>query len=175
MNLSTIHSKIAFIEALLPTSSDALHPQFSTSHIDLFVADVVKHVGIALGDRKLGNQVLQLSKKMGESAGTALLEAWEPGDDLCPPWRTPGPLPPRAEDPTPVPWKKIDSAEQIALAYALTQLSGLTSTPTFNVALKAVATSVARAAAVTLADEFERCGTLPRPGHPPIHMKGATA
>ena len=159
---------------MLPQAQDALHPHFhfSNAYVDLLVADVVKEVGAVLADKALSKSALELSKKMAVSAGTALTSAWEPGDDICPPWRGPGPRPnwwTTVVDPEPSPWHMLNSAAQVELAHLLVHASGLTSSAEYNTSLKSLATSVARGAASALADDFERCGTKPRPPLPNPH------
>ena len=189
MNVSTIHSKAVFIATLNPKAWEVVGGgpggrfTFSDAHVELLVADVVKSVGGALSDRRLGKKALELSRKMATQATQSLLSSWEPGDELCPPWRWPWPGPWPLKDllndpepdpwkqlgPVPDPWMAIGSAEQIGLAYVLTQLSGLTASREFNQALKALATEVATDAAKTIADDFERCGTVPRKPFPKPH------
>lgn len=169
--LKGIRTKAEFIGYLNPKAWDAVKPNipfvFSNAHVDLMVADVVKNASTLVGDKKIGKQLLALSKEMAEKSSSAVVASWEPGDDICPPWWPwpwpwPGPRGIDVVDPEPVPWKTIGAAEQLDLAYTLTKLSGLTTSKEFNVALKSAATQIARGAASTLADEFERCGTVPR-------------
>jgi len=173
-NVSKIRSKIDLIGSLNPKAWDALIPHtpfvFSNAHVELMVADVVKLVGASLADKQLATKTLSLSKKMAEVASSSLVSAWEPGDELCPPWPWPWPWPGPLTDPFgphPEPWKVVVSAEQIELAHELTKLSGLTTSKDFNVALKGLATEIARSAVSRVAEEFERCGTVPRGPFPP--------
>lgn len=185
MNLSLIHSKADFIGSLNPKAWDAVKPHvpfvFSNAFVELLVADAVKHVGAAVADRKLASNVLNLSKRMATQATGAVVASWEPGDDICPPWPKPWPWPapwPWGGDPDPVPWrqgaephpepwKPIASAEQVELAHVLVQLSGLTTSKEFNGELKSMATQLVQGVAGKLADDFEKCGTVPRPPFPP--------
>jgi len=132
------------------------------------VADAVKNASTLVADKKIGKRLLALSKQMAEQSGNAVVASWEPGDEICPPWPWPWPGPRWTDfaDPEPVPWKAIGAADQIDIAYTLTKLSGLTTSKEFNVSLKSMATQIARAAASTLIDEFERCGTVPRKPFP---------
>ena len=163
-----IRSKAELIGYLNPKAWDAVNPHgpflFSNAHVDLMVADAVKNASTLVADKKISKQLLALSKQMAEQSGNAVVASWEPGDDICPwPWPWPGP-PPWLDvfGPRPEPWKAITAADQIDLAYSLTMLSGLTTSKEFNVSLKSAATQIARGAASTLADEFEKCGTVPR-------------
>jgi hypothetical protein len=174
-NLSHIRSKAQLIGTLNPKAWDALKPNipfvFSNAHVELMVADVVKSISAALSDKSLAKETFELSKGMAKQAGSAMLESWEPGDEICPPWPWPwpGPRPNWADifGPHPEPWKPVLAAEQVELAHVLTQLSGLTTSKEFNRSLKGLATRVATFAAKTMIDEFERCGTVPRKPFPP--------
>jgi hypothetical protein len=192
MNLSTIHSKAVFIATLNPKAWEVVGGgpaglRFSEAHIELLVADVVRTISATLPG-SFAKKTLELSRRMALQATQAMTVSWEPGDELCPPWRWPwpgpGPIRDLLNDPDPLvyadvpltalsaPWKAIDSADRIGLANVLTQLSGLTTSKEFNQALKSLATEIARDAAKTLVDDFERCGTVPRKPfpHPRPHV-----
>jgi hypothetical protein len=177
-NLSLIHSKADFIGFLNPQAWDAIKPHtpfvFSNAFVELMVADTVKRVGAAVADRKLGSKIVALSKRMATEATGSVAASWEPGDEICPPWPWPRPWPwpgplPWGGDPDPVPWKPIASAEQIELAHVLVQLSGLTTSKEFNGELKSMASELVHGVSGRLADEFEKCGTVPRTPFPPKH------
>jgi hypothetical protein len=174
INLATIRSKADFIGSLNPSAWDAVHPHtpfaFSNAHVELLVADAVKHVGAALADKALSKKTMELSKAMAGQATSSMVSAWEPGDDICPPWPWPWPGPwpwITVGGPSPDPWQPVAAAEQIELAQVLNHLSGLTASKEHNAALKSLATSVARSAAGQVADDFEKCGTKPRTPFPP--------
>lgn len=173
INISHIHSKADFIGSLNPKAWDAIKPNipfvFSNAHVDLMVADVVKSVAVAITNKALSREVMDISKGMAKQACSSLVASWEPGDELCPPWPWPFPYPWLNDnsDPSPQPWKRVLAAEQVELAHIITRLSGQTTSKEFNVALKGVATKLAGIAATTMIDEFERCGTVPRKPFPP--------
>src|SRR4051812_40175224 len=133
MNLSHIHSKADLIIALNPAAADAVHPHgpvLSNATVELFVADVVKHVGAKLADKALAANAIALSKNMAKQATGSMLTSWEPGDDICPPWPWPGPGPwpwlqMVDEDPSPEPWVPVGAGDQIELANLLTHLAGM--------------------------------------------------
>ena len=173
-NLSHINSKAELIGTLNPKAWDAVNPHgpfvFSNAHVELMVADVVKSVAGAIANKGIAKEVMALSKTMAKEATGSLMASWEPGDEICPPWPWPWPGPgPRFVDvfgPRPEPWKAVVAAEQIELAHILTKLSGLTTSKQFNASLKGAATQLARTAAATMLEEFERCGTVPRKPFP---------
>jgi hypothetical protein len=163
-NLSLVRSKRDLIVALIPEAADAVHPHgprgVTNTFVDLLIADVAKEISAGLTDRTLQKKTLEFSRKMATQATGSMVASWEPGDDICPPWPFPWPL--GTMGPRPEPWKSVSAAEQIELAHTLTQLAGLTTRKEFNTQLKALATDIAGAATGRLADEFERCGTVPR-------------
>lgn len=173
-NLSHIRSKAQLIGTLNPKAWDAVKPHvpfvFSNAFVELMVADAVKSVAGAIANKAMAKEVLETSRTMAQTASAAMSAAWEPGDEICPPWPWPWPRPwPWVEkaDPEPVPWKEIAAAEQLELAYILTQLSGLTTSKEFNKTLKGLGTKLAGVAVGTMLDEFEKCGTVPRKPFPP--------
>jgi hypothetical protein len=149
--------KSLFITHFIPNWEDPGWGHFG----ELALADSVKQLSKVVADKKLSVKVLELSKKMAKEASGGMINGWEDGDDICPPW-WPFPFPP-VPGPGPFPWKEIVSAEQVQIANILTQISGLTTSKEFNLALKSVATELVRGVVNKLADDFERCGTVPRP------------
>lgn len=176
---TTLLSKAQLIGQLNPQAWDAIHPHspfvFADAHVELLTADLVRQISAALPDAGLRERVFGLSQAMARSAASGLVSSWEPGDEICPPWPFPWPFP-RVQDwfrdieqafkPQPVPWQPIAAAETVQLAHLLSHAAGLTSDATFSRSLLEVATAVAASAARTLVDEFEKCGTKPRPKFP---------
>jgi hypothetical protein len=181
MNFTLIRSKKDLIVALIPQAADAVHPHGPrvaiNAYIDLLIADVVKEISAGITDRSLSKKTLQLSKIMAEQASTSMVESWEPGDSICPPWWPwwnhlppwPGPHGPHSlaefDGSNPL-WKSVRAAEQIELANMLTQFAGMTTSKEFNIQLKSLATGIARASVRSMVDDFERCGTVPRKPFP---------
>jgi hypothetical protein len=144
------------------------------------VADVVKHIGAKLADRALAANAMALSKAMAKQAASSMVGSWEPGDDICPPWRWPRPGPwPWLQivdaNPIPEPWVPVAAGDQIELANLLTHVAGMTTSAEFNQQLKGLATNVARSVASRLVEDFERCGTVPRKPRPPKRSTSAGA
>ncbi|RSK37225.1 hypothetical protein [Hymenobacter metallilatus] len=174
-----LHSKIQLVGAINPAAWDALIPHshfvFTDAHVNLLAADLVRQISSQLTDPSLREQTFGVSQQMARSAASGLAASWEPGDELCPPWRWPFPHPHGLEwleqleqvlKPQPQPWKSIGAAEQVQLAYQLTQVAALTSEASFSLELLHLASRVAAVASRTMLDEFERCGTRPRPKFP---------
>jgi len=167
-NLAAIRSKLEFIASLTREAGDSIHSHYSflysNPHIELLVADVVKHVGTAVVDKLASHAALELSKVMAAQAGATPVDAWDPDAEICLPWRVfPWPRPfSEIAIAHRDPWESISSAEQIELAHILTNLAGLTESEEFCASLKALAALIARLAAAEVARDFERCGTKPR-------------
>ncbi|RSK51025.1 hypothetical protein [Hymenobacter rigui] len=174
-----LFSKIQLVGAINPAAWDALIPHshfvFTDAHVNLLAADLVRQISTQLADTGLRERTFGVSQQMARSAASALAASWEPGDELCPPWRWPFPHPHGLEwlgqldqvlKPQPDPWKTLPAAEQVQLAYQLTQVASLTSEAGFSQELLHLAAGVAAAASRTMLDEFERCGTKPRPKFP---------
>ena len=175
-NVALIGAKLQFLAQLDPRRWEAGHPQvpfpISDAHVDLLVADTVKLVAGQLTDKGLAERTLELSREMGKAAMAALVNAWDPGDELCPPWRRPIPWPgpwPWSEvsEPDPEPWEPIAAATQVQLAFVLTNLAAITTSERFNASLKSLSVGLARNAGTRLVDDFERCGNQPRKPFPP--------
>ncbi|RFC35676.1 MAG: hypothetical protein DID92_2727744060 [Candidatus Nitrotoga sp. SPKER] len=171
VNFSRIHSKADLIGSLNPKAWDAVNPHipfvFSNAHVDLMVADVVKSVAVAITNKALSREVMDISKSMAKQASTALAASWEPGDELCPPWPWPFPHPRSwvenlGFEPDPIPWKPVLAAELVELAHILIRLSGQTTSKESNVALKGVATKLVGVAATSIVSEFENSKNVPR-------------
>lgn len=149
--------KSLFITHFIPNWEDPGWGQYG----ELALADAVKQLSRVVADKKLSGKILELSKKMAKESAGGMINGWEDGDDICPPW-WPFPFPP-VPGPGPFPWKELVSAEQIQIANILTQISGLTMSKEFNNALKSAASEIVRGVSNKLVDDFERCGTVPRP------------
>lgn len=130
---------------------------------ELLLASTVAQLSFFIANKKLAEKVFLLSKQMAESSAKGVIATWDEGDELCPPLPHPHWWVKEINMPDPSPWKEIASAEQIELAYLLTKFSGLTMSKEFNVALKSIATEIVRGVANSVAEDFEMCGTLPRP------------
>ena len=67
VNFSRIHSKADLIGSLNPKAWDAVNPHtpfvFSNAHVDLMVADAVKSVAVAITNKTLSREVMDISKE----------------------------------------------------------------------------------------------------------------
>jgi len=164
-NLLKLKSKAEFIASLNPAAYDAIHPHgplFVNDHvIELFVADAVKTVSKNINNKNLQKQGIALSGKIAGKAAHGLIAGWEDGDDLCPPW--PRPFPIGWFIPSYLAPVKVSDVEQVELVSTLIALSSFTMEKEFNQEIKNLASGIAGGISSKLADEVEKCGTVPRP------------
>lgn len=153
-------TKASLIEHYFPNYEDLGWGHFS----EVALAGTIGKFSSLITDKALSAKAFELSKQMAEVAVGGLISDWD-DDDLCPPPRPHWWNFEKISEPEPEPWKTINAAEQVEIAYILTKFSALTTSPKFNKALKSLATEIAGSVAGKLADEFERCGTPPRPRH----------
>jgi hypothetical protein len=152
-------TKELFITHYFPNWESPGWGQFS----EVELAGAIGKFSALIADRTLSVKAFELSKQMAKTAAAGLIDGWDDDDGICPP-----PHPPWWHfgtnlEPQPVPWKEINAAEQVQIAYLLTKFSALTTHAKFNAELKSIAAGIASSVAATLADDFEKCGTLPRP------------
>ena len=154
-------TKTSLIMHYFPNYEDLSWGHFS----EVELAGAIGKFSTLITDRALSAKTFELSKQMAEVAVEGLVAEWDDGDDICPRPR------PHWWDletnlvPHPEPWKSINAAEQVEIAYLFTKFSALTASTQFNKALKSLAAEIAGSVAGKLADEFEKCGTPPRPRH----------
>ncbi len=108
-------------------------PKFSKYTFEFILASVVRDIAAEIPDKKIAAGLLGAGKSMVSYAASGLHQAWEDGDDICPPWWPfpwpfPGPWPGYKYEPVPVPWR---FAEVNIKAYtrALRLIAGYTSVP----------------------------------------------
>ena len=152
-------TKTTFIEHYFPNYEDPTWGQYR----EIALAGTIAKFSTLITDKQLAARARELSRQMVETAGQNGAAILDEGD-ICPPYyHVPHPHFGDGLEPVPNPWKEIPAAEQVEIAYLFTKFSALTTSQRFNGALKALATSIAAGAAGKLADEFEKCGTPPRP------------
>jgi hypothetical protein len=110
-----ISSRLSFLAKhnLLPAEAwDFVHPHgpvFSVATKEYAMAGIVRDIANNLPDESMQKRVLSIGRSMVEFASKGLINGWEEGDDICPPWPPfpwpwPGPWP---VDPDPVPWHTL--------------------------------------------------------------------
>jgi hypothetical protein len=120
-------------------------PVFSVYTKEYAMAGVVRDIAANLPDKALQKKLSGAGKTMVEFAAKGLINGWEEGDDICPPW---WPFPWHGGhggggDPDPNPW--YIRVEGIAVyANALKVLAGLSAVPAVAKQLKEIAGELSR-------------------------------
>ena len=117
-------------------------PRFSVYTKEYAMAGVVRDIAGNISDKAAQKKLLAAGKTMVEFSAKGLVNGWEEGDDICPPW-WPFPWRGNGGDPQPNPW--YTRVEGIAeYANALKVLAGLTAVPSVAKQLKEIADTVGR-------------------------------
>jgi hypothetical protein len=119
-------------------------PKFSTATKEYAMAGVVRDIALNLTDRALQKKLLATGKSMVEFASKGLVNAWQEGDDICPPWWPPFPWPgpgPTPE-PDPVPWFIARHEGITEYANALKVIAGISAVPAVTKQLNEIANTL---------------------------------
>ncbi len=106
-------------------------PRFSSFTKEYAMAGVVRDIARALPDKSLQKKLMSAGRSMVEYSSKGLINGWEEGDDICPPYwpPIPGLIPGGGGDPDPIPWM-IARQEGISIyANALKVIAGLSKVP----------------------------------------------
>ncbi len=169
--------KLAFDPSWIDGCPGCPGPIFHEAIGDYIVAGLLKQIAVKFSDRSVGERMHELSKQMAYHASKGLINGWEDGDDICPPWFGPhwhGPIP--VPEPNPQPWLEADKAaainpievakfsqgmSELMLAGALKHLAELTTNEAFSNEIFTIGQSVVKGASDRVYDEY--CGTVPYP------------
>src|SRR4051812_5805089 len=55
----------------------------------LLLSSLVRDCSATVSDELIGRELRAIGKEMAGKAAAGLVEGWEDGDDLCPPWQPP--------------------------------------------------------------------------------------
>ena len=112
---------------------------------EYMLAALVRDISYEITDKEIAYQLKSVGAAMAKYASAHLINGWEEGDDLCPPW-PPFPYPNHAYDPESTPWFSSDVAElnpqplpPHTIISALKVLARLTSLPNVQEQLKDIA------------------------------------
>lgn len=155
-----ISSRLEFllwIKALDPNAEDAINPhgpRYSLAIKEHMMAGIVRDIAKNVTASDIRNKLLSVGKEMVTFASKGLVNGWEEGDDICPPFfRWPRPLPNPWREPDPIPWyfnntnngELLDHAtHQKQLVASVKLLATLTSQKEFSEQLKSIATLMER-------------------------------
>jgi|GEM_PF-3579772 len=191
MGIAAILHKTAFLQFVDKRDwiDGGPHPMFriSSSLYELLLSEIVRSAASATENKEIGKQLRSLGKEMMMKASGGLLAGWEEGDDICPPWFGPHPIPHFQDAVFTVPdtapalssqvWKGINQTstflddysgafKDMILANIVRVSATLTSDPHFSGKLKEIGEQLVANLAGTknrLYDDY--CGTPVKPRH----------
>jgi hypothetical protein len=116
-------------------------PKFSVATREYAMAGIVRDIALQLPDKALQEKLLGAGREMVGFASKGLINGWEDGDDICPPWPPfpfpwPGPYPP---EPDPVPWLTARQENGLVYKAALKSIAKLTGVPAVAKQLEEIA------------------------------------
>lgn len=137
---SKLSAQIRFlmsIHAIDPKAWDAIiphGPKYSIAIREYMIAGIVRDIAKKVPNHDIQSKLLSLGKELVSYSSRGLINGWEEGDDLCPPFfRWPFPIPdpfPNLAKPQPDPWYNGDfldySSHQKQLVASLKVLGTLT-------------------------------------------------
>lgn len=156
-------AKVTFLK-IPPEAWDAIiphGPKVSQALVEYMAAGLVRDIAKLVKDKAVQTKLTAIGKEMAGFASNGLVQGWEDGDDICPPYP---PFPPRPwpwrgdfskQEPSPQPWK-ISSVEQVVLADLLLSLADITSSRELGAQLKDAASALSKGAAGLLTQDFEK-------------------
>lgn len=130
MKISSMLDKINFLGKINPKIFDIIPKhdiKISDAMREYMAATVVREIALQVGDKRMEAELLSAGKEMVGFASKGLINGWEEGDDICPPWPFPFPFPYPQPEPDPIPWRVAEKFE--GLAFGLKALAGLTAIP----------------------------------------------
>lgn len=119
-------------------------PRFSAATKEYAMAGVVRDIAKNLPDKAMQKRLLSAGKSMVEFASKGLINAWEEGDDICPPWTPPIPWPGPTPDPDPIPWLVTRTETISTYSNALKLIAGMSNVPAVSKQLSEIAATLSR-------------------------------
>ncbi len=148
----TISARMSFLVkfGILPAAAyDFIFPhgvKFSAATKEYAMAGVVRDIAKNLTDKAIQKQLFTAGRAMVDFASKGLINGWEEGDDICPPFwpRLPWPGPYPGGDPDPSPWfiARVEGVDEYA--NALKVLSGMSAVPAVAKQLGEIAGALSR-------------------------------
>ena len=139
--MSSISSRIQFLLTFVKIPPEAWDfffphgPNFSKAIVEYMMAGVVRDIAQQISNKELPGRANKVGRQIVDFAAGNLVNGWEDGEDICPPWpHFPFPHPHPFPEPDPYPWITNRFAElnpqplpPSQIASALKVLSGITS------------------------------------------------
>lgn len=159
----SLNAKVAILK-IPPEAWDAIiphSPKVSQALVEYMTAGVIRDIAAKVQDHSMQIKLLSLGKEMASASTKGLVQGWEDGDDICPPW-PPSPLGHATrEEPDPVPWK-IGAVEQVVLADLLLELANVTTHQEYSTQLKNIACAIVEGTTSHLIEDFKKSVVRPR-------------
>lgn len=119
-------------------------PRFTATTREYAMAGVVRDIAKNIPDKSMQKKLLAAGKSMVEFSSKGLINAWEEGDDICPPWGPPLPWPGPVPDPEPIPWLTARPETISDYSNALKLIAGMSKLPSVSKQLTEVASVLSR-------------------------------
>ena len=119
-------------------------PRFSSYTKEYAMAGVVRDIAQALPDKTLQKKLLVAGRSMVEYSSKGLINGWEEGDDICPPYFHHFPWPHPHPEPDPYPWLTARQEGITQYANALKVIAGMSKAPNVSKQLNEIAASMTR-------------------------------
>ncbi len=126
---SSIQLKVAFLQKLESLT------KLSPSLTDYFVSGILRDLSKLIHDEEIENQLYQLGKEVAQKATPGLINGWEDGDPICPPYPPFPPFPHHYFDDIDYFKDFPASPLNIINAFSLKELASLVSTSEFKNAI----------------------------------------
>ena len=157
----SLASKVAILK-IPPEAWDAIIPhshKVSQYLVEYMAAGVVRDISAIVKNKEIKSKLFSIGQEMARVGSQGLIQGWEDGDDICPPW-PPFPFPwpwwdTKVNGPEPDPWN-IKSIEQLVLADLLVSLAEITTHVESSDQLRETAYSIVKVASENLLDDFEK-------------------
>jgi hypothetical protein len=162
----SLSAKVAFLK-IPPQAWDARIPhslRFSQTAVEYWAAGVVRDIGHLVHDATLRSKLASLGREMVGAGAKGLIQGFDDGDDICPPWPPFPPFPWPGVGPVdldPVPWK-TGIVEQVVLADMLLSLAGVTTHADYSTQLRELAIALVKSASQQIVDDFQKAAVHPR-------------
>jgi hypothetical protein len=177
MSKSTLEllSKARFLK-IPPEAWDAIFPhgpRISQGLVELMTAEVIRDIAGKVKMPGVKTKLMSIGKGLAGFSERGLVQGWEDGDDICPPWPRPFPWPwSDVFEPIPEPWKgklgpqpdpwRLGAIEQVILADLVLSLSGVTTSKEFSTQLAEVGVAMLKEASVAVTQEAQTATFSPR-------------
>lgn len=139
-------------------------PTLRTGLADYAVAEVLRDVANGLENTEFKTTVYGIAKELATESTKSMVQGWEDGDDICPPFRFPRPHFLTNELVSTTYGRAISLnhltpvVNDVLLSVAIRQLASLTTNAKASAAMKQIGETIVKTASARLFDDY--CGTV---------------